>query len=434
MSQENELEFELEVPKAAAEISREAVTANIEKNMQKVESGEEYKSITQTLDKNITNQLDVKVEEITRELLSTDSDSAEFKDITDSLNKLGDKEIMKTTNLSNRMLSRSSIKSMKNNEYGGGDNVAKELSKLRRKITDLDPGQRKGIFTKNKILGLIPFGVGRKVDDYFQEYKSAEGQIEDIVKALTNGKDQLLEDNAYIDEDREQMQKMMQSLEQYQYVIARLDKKIESMLPGIEAEDKIKAEDIKQEILFPIRQKRLDILQHLAVSMQGYMALQVIKKNNKELIRGVDRATTTTIAALRTAITVSEALGAQKLVLDQINAVNDITNNLILQSSEALGAQGQEIHRQATDSSIQVATLEKAFQNIFKAMDDMDKFRSMALPNMKKTIDSMEATVSKAKDYMTSQRANRIGNFTEELARETAEDNKPSRDRVVKIR
>lgn len=434
MSQENELEFELEVPKAAAEISREAVSSNIEKNMQKMEESGEYKSITQTIDKNITNQLDKKVDEITRELLSTHSDSAEFKDITDSLNKLGDKEIMKTTNLSNRMLSRSSIKSMKNNEYGGGDNVAKELSKLRRKITDLDPAQRKGLFTKNKILGLIPFGMGRKVDDYFQEYKSAEGQIEDIVKALTNGKDQLLEDNAYIDEDREQMQKMMQSLEQYAYVIKRLDKKIEDLLPGIEAEDKIKAEDIKQEILFPIRQKRLDILQHLAVSMQGYMALQVIKKNNKELIRGVDRATTTTIAALRTAITVSEALGAQKLVLDQINAVNDITNNLILNSSEALGAQGQEIHRQATDSSIQVATLEKAFQNIFKAMDDMDKFRAQALPNMKKTIDSMEATVSKAKDYMSSQRANRIGNFTDEVLRETAEDNKPARDRVVKIR
>lgn len=434
MSQENELEFELEVPKAAAEISREAVSSNIEKNMQKMEESGEYKSITQTIDKNITNQLDKKVDEITRELLSTHSDSAEFKDITDSLNKLGDKEIMKTTNLSNRMLSRSSIKSMKNNEYGGGDNVAKELSKLRRKITDLDPAQRKGLFTKNKILGLIPFGMGRKVDDYFQEYKSAEGQIEDIVKALTNGKDQLLEDNAYIDEDREQMQKMMQSLEQYAYVIKRLDKKIEDLLPGIEAEDKIKAEDIKQEILFPIRQKRLDILQHLAVSMQGYMALQVIKKNNKELIRGVDRATTTTIAALRTAITVSEALGAQKLVLDQINAVNEITNNLILNSSEALGAQGQEIHRQAADSSVQVATLEKAFQNIFKAMDDMDKFRAQALPNMKKTIDSMEATVSKAKDYMSSQRANRIGNFTDEVLRETAEDNKPARDRVVKIR
>ncbi len=42
----------------------------------------------------------------------------------------------------------------------------------------------------------------------------------------------------------------------------------------------------------------------LAVAVQGYMALDLIRRNNLELIRGVDRAQTTTVAALRTAVIV----------------------------------------------------------------------------------------------------------------------------------
>lgn len=207
----------------------------------------------------------------------------------------------------------------------------------------------------------------------------------------------------------------MVRLEQYAYIMKRLDQKIESRLPDIQAEDQLKAEDIKQEILFPIRQKRMDLLQHLAVSMQGYMALQVIKQNNVELIRGVDRASKTTVAALRTAIIVSEALGTQRLVLNQINEVNNVTNGLIERNSELLKTQGVEIQKQATQSAVNAATLEKSFQNIFQAMDAIDKYRLDALPEMAKTIASLESSVDNAKNYLASRRENRVADFAKEL-------------------
>ena len=55
------------------------------------------------------------------------------------------------------------------------------------------------------------------------------------------------------------------------------------------------------------------------MNIQGYLALDMIRKNNLELMKGVDRATTTTVAALRTAVIVAQALNNQKLVLDQIS-------------------------------------------------------------------------------------------------------------------
>jgi uncharacterized protein YaaN involved in tellurite resistance len=160
------------------------------------------------------------------------------------------------------------------------------------------------------------------------------------------------------------------------------------------------------------------------------MSLQVVKKNNTELIRGVDRATKTTVAALRTAVIVSEALGTQKLVLDQIDAVNEVTNKLLMQNADRLEQQGVAIQKQATEASIDAEVLAKSFQQIFKAMDAIDSYREQALPNMKKTVASLEESVKAAKEYMSNKRADRIGNFAEEIMKEeTPEDKK-----VVRVR
>ena len=78
-------------------------------------------------------------------------------------------------------------------------------------------------------------------------------------------------------------------------------------------------------MLFSVRQKHQDLLTQLAVSVQGYLALDLIRRNNVELIKGVQRATTTTVSALRTAVIVAQALADQKLVLDQITALNTTT-------------------------------------------------------------------------------------------------------------
>ena len=107
-------------------------------------------------------------------------------------------------------------------------------------------------------------------------------------------------------------------------------------------------------MLFSIRQKNQDLLTQLAVSVQGYLALDVIRRNNIELIKGVQRATTTTISALRTAVIVAQALADQKLVLDQITALNTTTSNLIESTSEMLHQQSGKINEQAASSTVEL--------------------------------------------------------------------------------
>lgn len=413
----DDFEFEMTAPKEVQEIKASQVEEKTEQVDSKGRVG--VTKLEQETIKNLNGQVD----KIMSDIISTPSQSSDMKELTAALNKMGDAEINKTAGMSNRMLQRP-IRGLRSNGTGG-DTVADGLKNLRMKVEKLDPSRRDKMFSKTTFLG-IKMPWADKVDSYFQEYKSSENQLDAIIKSLANGKDELIYDNSTIDEEREQMQALMVRLEQYAYIMKRLDKKIEERLPEIAEEDQLKAEDIKQEILFPIRQKRMDLLQHLAVSMQGYMALQVIKQNNTELIRGVDRASKTTIAALRTAIIVSEALGTQRLVLNQINEVNNVTNSLIERNSELLKTQGVEIQKQATQSAVNAQTLEKSFQNIFQAMDAIDSYRAQALPQMAKTIESLENSVTNAKKYLSSRRENRIGDFAKELVEESdapAEDN-----------
>jgi uncharacterized protein YaaN involved in tellurite resistance len=142
----------------------------------------------------------------------------------------------------------------------------------------------------------------------------------------------------------------------------------------------------------------------MAVSVQGYMALDLVRKNNVELIKGVDRAQTTTISALRTAVIVSQALSRQKLVLDQITALNTTTSNLIESTSNQLKIQGAAINEQAASSTIDVQKLQAAFDNVFQTMDAIDTFRTQAVDSMAQTVTALEGQIERAKPYLARTR------------------------------
>ena len=162
---------------------------------------------------------------------------------------------------------------------------------------------------------------------------------------------------------------------------------------------------LKNDLLFPVRQKRTDLLTQLAVSVQGYLALDLIKRNNVELVKGVDRATTTTVSALRTAVIVAQALANQKLVLDQITALNETTGSLIESTSEMLKEQTGQVSQQAYEATVGIDKLEKAFANVYATMDEIDEFKIRSLDTMSRTITALESQVQRSRSYIDRARA-----------------------------
>ncbi len=138
----------------------------------------------------------------------------------------------------------------------------------------------------------------------------------------------------------------------------------------------------------------------MAVTVQGYLALDLVKKNNVELVKGVDRASTTTVSALRTAVTVAQAMANQKLVLEQITQLNTTTANIIDSTGALLKQNTATIHEQASSATIPLETLKRAFQNIYDTMDAIDVYKLKALDSMKTTVNALEGEVEKSKGYI----------------------------------
>jgi uncharacterized protein YaaN involved in tellurite resistance len=168
----------------------------------------------------------------------------------------------------------------------------------------------------------------------------------------------------------------------------------------LDATDPAKAKAIRETALFYVRQRTQDLLTQMAVTVQGYLALDLVKKNNVELVKGVDRASTTTVAALRTAVTVAQAMANQRLVLQQVTALNETTAGLIDSTGTLLRDQTGKIHEMAASSTIPLETLQRAFQNIYDTMDNIDTFKVKALENMKQTVTTLTAEVEKSKGYI----------------------------------
>ena len=336
-----------------------------------------------------TSELDKRVTQFVDELAKLDTNSPEFGKKVDQLTTMGRKEISEAAGASNRFLDRP-VKAIDKDSGIGAD-----LTELRRTVEALDP---KEATKTRKILGIIPFG--NRVDKYFDKYRSSQTHISKILSSLGNGKDELLMDNAAIDTERAGLWKTMHKLEQMIHISKSLDKTLEDKANELDATDPAKAKAIRETALFYTRQRTTDLLTQMAVTVQGYLALDLVKKNNVELVKGVDRASTTTVSALRTAVTVAQAMTNQKLVLEQIGALNTTTAGMIDSTGEMLRTQTGAIHEQAASSTIPLETLQRAFQNIYDTMDQIDQFKLQALVNMKQTVDTLGNEVEKSKGYI----------------------------------
>ncbi len=348
-----------------------------------------------TVDPKVTPELDAKAKAFVDELGSLDTHSDAFKAKMGAITEMAADDIRAAANVSNRLLEKP-VKAVDSGMFSGRTGVSKSLLELRRTVEELDPSDQD--FVKGGILSHIPF-FGDDVQDYFRKYQSSQSHLNAIIDALLAGQDELRKDNAAIEQEKVELWATMQRLREYAYLAQRLDAGLETQIAGVTDPDRKRA--LQDDGLFYVRQKLQDLLTQLAVSAQGYMALDMIRRNNLELIKGVDRATTTTVSALRTAVIVSQALNDQKLVLDQIDALNTTTGDMIEATSEMLREQTVEVHEQAAGSSVDIEKLKRAFDNIYEALDEIDTYKTKALDSMKQTVEVLQTELDQANEHIS---------------------------------
>ena len=338
--------------------------------------------------------LDAKAEQLTQSLLSFgDADSKKKTDIKAAVETMG-YEMQREAAAQSEMLKQPMRAMMKRSEDGG--EVAKTLIDLKLHVETLDPARYDfdaGWFSR--MMGKLP-GVGTPLKRYFSRFETSQTIVDAIIKSLENGRESLKRDNITLQGDQERMRELTCKLEKAVKLGQLLDEKITDKLETEIPADDPRAAFVKEEILFALRQRIMDLQQQLAVNQQGVLATEIIIRNNKELMRGVNRALNVTVSALQVAVTVALALENQKIVLDKVNAVSATTNSLIANTDARLKTQGVEIHKQAASAQLNIETLKQAFADINEAMRDVAEFRTRALPQMAQSILEMDSLANEA--------------------------------------
>jgi len=371
---EREMAFTMELPNEAA-IKREVL--------------QQVKPLPEEVD-----QLQAVAEGNVAEILTLDiGEIAQKKFILQSIESFG-ADSMKSSAAKNSMLQMTVGSLSRDGDEGGV--VAKGLMELHRELEDLDPSRID--FTKTGILGL----VFNPVRAYFARYQKAESAIVEIIASLDKGKKSLKNDNTTLEIEQQALRdltrKLMKEVQLGVLMNESIEKQIDAARSRNEEPEKIKF--VAEEILFPLRQRIMDMQQMIVVNQQGVMATEVVIRNNKELIRGVDRAKTVTISALRIGVMVAGALYNQKIVLKKIQMLNETTNSIISGTSHMLKVQGAEIQRQSMEATVSVETLKNAFADVMEALDSISSYKQEALPRMRDTVNQFRELAAKGEEQI----------------------------------
>ncbi|MEU5696479.1 toxic anion resistance protein [Actinosynnema sp. NPDC020468] len=326
-------------------------------------------------------------------LEALDVRSPEFTAVLDDLLAVGEADMRAAAGVAGAMLDRSARALRADSPQTG---ATTSLADLRRAVAELDPSKLP--ITGRKLFGVFPAaGAAKRALD---RYRAANEPVNHLVLALRGRQDLLRRDNAAIKGERERLWRGMIGLSESAAFAEAVDAAVERQAGIFDLTDPMRARALRSDVQYSIRQRHQDLLTQLAVSAQGYLALDLVRRNNDELIRGVERAVSTTVAALRVALLVSSALAGQRDVLDEVNALQATTDGLIRANSELLELQGAEVRRIGSDPAVAVETLRTSFDRIYAAMDAVDGYRADAARTMAATVEALSGEIRRAEDHL----------------------------------
>ena len=336
--------------------------------------------------------VDAQVARFVDALLKEDVHTDAFKAKLDSAFALGKEEVSTAASLMQGRF-------MQRNMVGVETSPAfKAMAEMRGHLDELNPGREGDLLQPNKLLGLIPYG--NKLQAYFRKFESAGEQLKTAMTQLYAARDDVQRDIADIEATRGKLWEAMQKLAGAAHFAQTLDSRLAEQVDALEATDPQRAQALRQEVLFYARQNLTDILTQQAVCVNGYLALDVLKKTGREMMNGCTRVATTGMSALAVAQTVARATGNQIQVMEMLQGVNATIGELISQTGRQLNQHVDATAQFASNPMIGIEKMQEMFDQTYKAMDAMDNFRAKAIDTMGRNNEIMRDQISKSERYV----------------------------------
>lgn len=246
---------------------------------------------------------------LTDELRLNEKDK-EYKKKIDTFGK----ETIKKVEIKSKMFG-STVNQITNSvEYS--NDIEKNINNLNTIVANLDPSNiefstKKGLF----------FNSTKK---YLKKIKSKESTIKLLVENLKKEREILKRDNITLEIEIKKLEDIISQIEiEYQNGI-QLKKDVTNDFKKIQ--NKGIEEYYIQNIIDPLDKKLLDLREMAIVKNQSRLALEIICKNNRDIIRNLEKIQNVTMEALNTAIMTANSLNNQKAVLNKTKKSDTFDN------------------------------------------------------------------------------------------------------------
>ena len=325
-----------------------------------------------TLDAKAAARLKAVAREFAGSFLTFDVHNPEFERSVRQIATIGSEEVRKLSEQARLTLSRSSIRDR------AVAAINAQLARLRLVLDRLTPGE--DILKPKKFLGI--FGRSSPILTYFDRYLFAEAEIEAALSTMMESRDLLFRDNVTISGHRSASRPLITGLTEAIGMCASLDERFEKLCSQLDKSDPAKAQALRSTALIEVRQRHTDLLTQMAVSQQSYAMLGLIATNNNDLIKGIDRASSTTIAALQTAVVAAQTLANQNLVLNRIAGVQSTAGSLIDRASASTSEGNHQIDLSGAEAARQVVSLRTAFAEVRTSVDSLENQQQSLLSSI----------------------------------------------------
>lgn len=214
------------------------------------------------------------------------------------------------------------------------------------------------------------------VNKYFNKIRQEEGFIAQLIENMEKEKEILNRDNITLEIEINRLRELIEKIN-IEYENGQvLKQEANSIIESAKTENDIqKAKYYEQNILEPLERKLFDIKQMGIVKEQSALAFEIIRRNNKEIIRNIERIKNVTIEALNTAVIVAKSLYNQKLVLDKIKVIEKGTGSLMQNTAKALKNKSINIANSKPEE-----VLKSAFNNAFDTLNNVNEENKKSIP------------------------------------------------------
>lgn len=270
-----------------------------------------------------------------------------------------------------------------------GGEIANSLVELKAQFDLIDPtgltfsAGWPGRFA-SALFGWIPV-IGPKIaiplNKFFTRFEASGTVIEALFQSLESSGQQLLRDNEVLRDEQVFMREVTHELQRVILAGRLVDARLAAAAEKL-GQDDDRRKFIEEELIFPLRQRITDLQQQLVVLQQGIITYEVLRRNNKELVRGVRRSRTVTYTALQIGITAALALVQQKIVIGKLKALDAMGMRIITSNAKLLRGQGVEIHKDAASARLDDTGLANATREAIAALDEIATFRRQAIGQM----------------------------------------------------